>query len=88
MSSTTSETKKLVTGVGNSLESLAKALDTSKTQFEDARSRAERVVQGSATDVEQQLVGKLKQGSEHAETAREAVKKAIAACQSYANTTI
>lgn len=86
--STTSETKKLVSQVGNSLSGLSRSLDTSRSQFEDARAQAENVVRGSATDIEQTLVAKLKQASERAEAAKTAVSKAAEACNTYASQTL
>lgn len=84
----TGEIKKQVHGVATQLGGLAKALDTSKTQFEDARRQAEQVVRGSSTDVEANLVGKMGRAAESADSARIAVNRAIEVCSKYADGTL
>lgn len=85
---TTSEMKKLIGQIGVSLNGLSKQLADAKGQFESARAQAQTVVQGSASDIEQTLVARLKQASESAETAVNAVSKAAEACNNYATQTL
>lgn len=86
--STVSETRKLMGEIGTSLAGLKQSLGTSMQEFDEAKSRAEQVVQGSSTDIEQTLVAKLQQASERAESARTAVEKAAEACKNYADQTV
>lgn len=79
----TGQTKKLVAGIASQMSSLAQQLDSSAARYEAAAKRAAQILDGSSTDVEEEVAGKLKAATAAAEQAKDAVKSAAAACEDY-----
>lgn len=82
------QTKKLVAGVAKNMEGLSKALETSRGAFESAATRTAKILDGSMTSVEQDVVGAMKRAASQSEVAQRAVKKAIEACSAYTSRTL
>jgi len=77
------ETKKLVKGITTQMTGLSKGLDTSTTKYAAATTRTEKMLAGSATDVQDAVVGKMRKAAEDAVKAKTAVDKAVEACSQY-----
>lgn len=82
------ETKKLVAGVAKQMGQLGGRLDKAKGNFENAKKHADKVLAGSATSIEAEVSGKMQKAAQAAAKAKTAVEKAVAACDTYASSTL
>jgi hypothetical protein len=82
------ETKKLMSGIATSIADFSKHMDQSLAEFLSAKSRAERIVSGTSSDVEREVIGMMQRAHDDASLARENVRKASEVCAAYAAGTL
>ncbi len=79
------ELKRGAAALATELGESARHLDSESAAFESQKSKADAVLEGSDTAVEQEVSGKIAKASESAKLANQAVNKAIEALTAYAD---
>ena len=82
------QTKKLIAGVAQQLGGMAKKIGSSEEKFATVVKSTEEILDGSSTSVVDNVVGKMKHAVTAAQTARDKVNAAAAACTTYATETL